>query len=148
MYTALRLMMIGWQFSGKRKKRTGIEDDYLEMAKVDNRDSAWFDRIPVPRMVTNQLNHRLELRMAELDSKILQDANGMLQTREQEHHTWVVGTLALFLVLHIRELDAGRNIFWKRYKDSVSSFDLRKVNRTLTNSARILDTSIEATGAH
>jgi hypothetical protein len=142
MYTALRLMMIGWQFSGKRKKRTGVEDDYLGMAKVENIDSAWFDRIPVPRMVTNQLNHRLELRMAELDSKILQDADGMLQTRKQEHHTWVVGTLALFLVLHIRELDAGRNIFWKRYKDSVRPLDLRKGNKMLTTSARILDTPI------
>jgi len=31
----------------------------------------------------------------------------------------VVGILATFLVLHIRELDAGRNIFWRRYKDSL-----------------------------
>lgn len=120
MYTALRLMMIGWRFSGKRKSRTGIEDDYLGMAKVENRDSAWFGRIPVPRMVTNQLDHRLELRMAELDSKILKDADNMLKARG--HHMWVVGTLAIFLVLHIRELDAGRNIFWRRYEDSVSFF--------------------------
>lgn len=27
---------------------------------------------------------------------------------------WVVVTLAVFLLLHIREVDAGRNIFWSR----------------------------------
>jgi hypothetical protein len=124
MYTALRLMMKGCQFSGKRKKRTGLDDDYLGMAKIEDTDSAWFGCIPIPRMVANQVNHRLELRMKEIDSEILKDADDLLQTKKQ--HAWVVGTLALFLVLHIRELDAGRNIFWKRYKDPVSSSNLRK----------------------
>jgi hypothetical protein len=124
MYTALRLMMKGCQFSGQRKKRTGLDDDYLGMARIEDIDSAWFGCIPIPRMVTNQVNHRLELRMKELDSEILKDADDLLQTKKQ--HAWVVITLAIFLVLHIRELDAGRNIFWKRYKDSVNSFNLRE----------------------
>jgi hypothetical protein len=117
-------MMKGCQFSRKRKKRTGLDNDYLGMAKIEDTDSAWFGCIPIPRMVANQVNHRLELRMKELDSEILKHADDLLQTKKQ--HAWVVGTLALFLVLHIRELDAGRNIFWKRYKDPVGFFDLRK----------------------
>lgn len=117
MYTALRLMMMGWQFSGKRKERTGVEDDYLGMPIVEEKNSAWFGRRAVPRMVTNQLNHKLELMMAELDSKILKDVEDLLESAE--HHMWLVGTLSMFLLLHIRELDAARNFYWGRYKDSV-----------------------------
>jgi hypothetical protein len=45
MYTALSLIMIGCQFSGTRKERTGIEDDYLDMTLVDDIKSAWFGRV-------------------------------------------------------------------------------------------------------
>jgi hypothetical protein len=101
--------MIGPQFSGTRKERTGIEDDYLDMTRVEDRNSAWFGRTPVPRIVINQLNHRLELRMAELDSKILEEVSDMLESRER--HMWAIRIRALFLLLHTRELNIGRNIF-------------------------------------
>jgi hypothetical protein len=68
-------------------------------------------------MVTNQLNHLFELEMARLDSMILKGVQDILQKREK--HMWVVGTLALFLLLYIRDVDTGRNIFWDRYKDKV-----------------------------
>jgi len=110
-------MLKGCQFSGTRKERTGIEDDYLDMTRVEDRNSAWFGDIPVPRMVANQVNHRLELRMAELDSEIMEEVVDILETGER--HMWLIGILASFLVLNIRELDAGRNIFWRRYRDSV-----------------------------
>jgi hypothetical protein len=117
MYSALCLIMIGWQFSGTRKERTGIEDDYLDMTAVKDIKSAWFGRTPVPRMITNQLTHRLELRMAVLDCQILEEVSNILECRER--HMWVIGMLALFLLLHTREIDAGRNIFWGRYRDEV-----------------------------
>jgi hypothetical protein len=109
--------MIGCQFSGTKKERTGVEDDYLDMTLVEDIKSAWFGRTPVPRMVTNQLNHRLELRMAELDREVLKELAKILESRER--HMWVIGILALFLLLHTREIDAGRNIFWGRYRDEV-----------------------------
>lgn len=43
----------------------------------------------------------------------------MLEQRKRS--SWVVATLALFILLHVRELDAARNIFWGRYKDLAGS---------------------------
>jgi len=107
MYTTLRLITIGCRFSGP---------ETLGMAMVDDPASAWYGDIPVPRMVRNQVNHLLEFRMIELDRKITQ----ALSRLRQDRRLWMVGTLAVFLLLHIRELDAGRNIYWSRYRDSVS----------------------------
>ena len=87
------------------------------MATVTDRFSAWYGIIPVPRMVQNQLGHLLELKMIELDKNILKAVQDLLEKRSRR--MWVIGTLAVFLLLHIRELDAGRNIYWRRYKDSV-----------------------------
>jgi hypothetical protein len=47
--------------------------------------------------------------MAELDSKILEEVSDMLESRER--HMWAIRIRALFLLLHTRELDIGRNIF-------------------------------------
>ena len=109
--------MTGPQFSGTRKERTGVDDDYLDMTKVEDRDSAWFGCTPVPRMITNQINHRLELRIGELDSEILKEVAKLLERRER--HMWVIGILTCFLLLHTRELDTGRTIFWRRFRDTV-----------------------------
>ena len=127
MYTALVLMMKGCHFSRRRKERTGIDDDYLGMSEVEDNFSAWFGCIPVPRMVTNQINHQLELRIQSLDSQIMKDVHRRL--REKSYRSWIVDTITIFLVLHIRELDGGRNIFWQRYQDPVSSSDLWNVRR-------------------
>ena len=108
MYTTLRLISIGWGFCG---------EETLEMTIVTDRSSSWYGNIPVPRMVQNQLGHLLELNMIELDARILRAVHDLLGKRSRQ--MWVVGTLAMFLLLHIRELDAGRNIYWRRYKDSV-----------------------------
>ncbi|KAK3291070.1 uncharacterized protein B0H64DRAFT_331354 [Chaetomium fimeti] len=105
MYTALRLITKGCRFSGP---------ETLGMTVIDDPVSAWYGHIPVPRMVKNQVNHLLELKMIELDQKITDALNRLLSDRR----LWIVGTLAVFLLLHIRELDAGRNIYWARYKDS------------------------------
>ena len=60
--------------------------------------------------------HRLELRMAELDHEVLKELANILESGER--HMWVFGMLALFLLLH-REIDAGRNTFWRCYTKSV-----------------------------
>jgi hypothetical protein len=109
LYTCLRLLFIGWQFHGY---------ETLGMQMVGDPASAWYGRIPVPRMVQNQLGHQLELRMIGLDSKILSALHILLKKRDRS--LWVVTTLTVFFLLHVRELDGARNIFWKRYKDVVS----------------------------
>ncbi|KAF2834182.1 hypothetical protein M501DRAFT_984603 [Patellaria atrata CBS 101060] len=107
MYTTLRLIRIGWRFSG---------EETLGMATIKDKQSAWYDTIPVPRMVQNQLGHLFELHIIDLDEKILKALHVILEKRDRR--MWVVGTLAVFLLLHVRELDAGRNIYWRRYRDS------------------------------
>jgi hypothetical protein len=60
-------------------------------------------------------------------------------------------TLAIFLLLHIREIDAGRNIYWNRYKDSVCpplEFYDQTLLPVLTIQARVLDSSVEARSPH
>lgn len=108
MYTTLRIMRLKWVLSG---------DESLGMAAVEDRDSAWYGLKPVPRMIQNQLGHLLELNLIALDRKILRVVQGMIE--KGERRMWIVVTLAVFLLLHIRELDAGRNILWTRYEDPV-----------------------------
>ncbi|KFZ23193.1 hypothetical protein V502_02323 [Pseudogymnoascus sp. VKM F-4520 (FW-2644)] len=110
MYTALHLMMIGWQFPGEENEES------LGMSTVEDKTSPLFGRKPVPRMVVNQLNHQLELRMAELDDKILRGIDEII-VQSSDRRNGVVAILATVLLLHIREVDAGRNIYWKRVKD-------------------------------
>lgn len=108
MYTALRLIRIGCQFDG---------EETLGMVVVDDSQSAWYKHTPVPRMVQNQLCHQLEMRMVELDAKILKRVEVIMRAGKRSE--WLIMTIAVFLLLHIRELDAGRNIHWRRYKDPV-----------------------------
>lgn len=97
-------------------------------------------------MIQNQLGHLLELNIIDLDRKILKDVQTLMEKRERR--MWVVATLAVFFLLHIRELNVGRNIFWSRYKDLVCPPKVLRSDIILTTKARILDTSVEAKGPH
>lgn len=89
------------------------------MSPVDSEASPWYGITPVPRVLQNQLNHQMELKMAELDEKITK--NIMTIMKKAERKNWLTGTLALFFLLHVREIDAGRNFFWNRYEDKVGN---------------------------
>lgn len=102
MYTAHRLLISGWQFSG---------DKCLGIAAVKERESMFYGFKYVPRMVHNQLNHTLELKMMELDKKVLKGARDIMVYGERR--MWIVGFLALFFLLHIREVDAGEIVDWR-----------------------------------
>lgn len=110
LYTALCLMSKGCQF-------LGVET--LGMAPVLDSQSAWFGSTPLPRMVQNHISHCLEIHIAKLDAKIMRAVSSIFDKRSR--NKWHIATLAVFLLLHVRELDAGRNIYWKRYKDTVST---------------------------
>lgn len=101
-------MRIGWHFAGTES---------LGMSVVDNKSSPWHGIKPVPRMLQNQLNHQLELKMAEIDETIMKSAMAIMKNADRKQ--WLIGTLSLFLLLHVREIDAGRNLFWNRYEDKV-----------------------------
>lgn len=101
-------MRIGWHFAGTER---------LEMSEVKDTSSPWYGITPVPRMLQNQLNHQLELKMVELDEKIMKTA--MVIMKKADRKQWLVGMLSIFLLLHVREIDAGRNLFWNRYEDKV-----------------------------
>ncbi|KAI6508394.1 hypothetical protein MCOR10_010916, partial [Pyricularia oryzae] len=107
LYTALCLMSKGCQF-------LGVET--LGMAPVLDSQSAWFGSTPLPRMVQNHISHCLEIHIAKLDAKIMRAVSSIFDKRSR--NKWHIATLAVFLLLHVRELDAGRNIYWKRYKDT------------------------------
>lgn len=137
MYTTLHLMRVKWKFS---------EDESLEMATVKDWDFAWYNIKSVPWMIQNQLGHLLKMKLINLNRKILKVVQNLMKKREQ--HMWIVITLAVFLLLHIQELDAGRNILWSRYRDPVcSSFKI--YNQTLlTTKAQILNTFVKAKDPH
>ncbi|KAI8648151.1 hypothetical protein NCS56_01547300 [Fusarium sp. Ph1] len=108
MYTALRLLRVGWRFAG---------EETLGMTKVQSKNSAWHGIIPVPRMIQNQLNHQLERILVEWDKEVLLALHQLLPGGRDK---WIPATLTTFLLLHIRELDAGRNIIWKNATDPLN----------------------------
>ncbi len=71
MYTVLRLLRIGWKFSG---------DESLGMATVREKDSPFYGFKHVPQILRDQLNHVLELKLKELDTEILKGAQDILKS--------------------------------------------------------------------
>lgn len=101
-------MRIGWKFAG---------DEALEMSIIDDQDSPWHGMRPVPRMVQNQLDHLLELHVIALDKAIIREVNILLRKRQRSK--WLITILAVFFLLHVREVDGARNIYWERWSDPV-----------------------------
>src|SRR4051794_11657838 len=97
-------MRAGWHFAGR---------ETLGMSVVRKPESPFYGAAPVPRMVENQLNHAIEVYMVQLEKDILH----WLETSTNEN--WVYQFLAIFFVLHVREVDAGRNLYWARNLDPV-----------------------------
>ena len=101
MFAALRLLRLGWDFSGNES--LGIET-------VKEKESVFYGFRHVPRMLRDQLNSALELEMMKLDKEILKDARRILEDGKPD--MWVIGYLVLFFLLHIREVYAGRLLYW------------------------------------
>ncbi len=90
MYTAVLLLRMGWWFSS---------NESLEMETVKERNSLFYGLKYVPRMVHKQLNYALELKMMELDQKILEGVHDIMEGGDR--CMWIVGFLALILLFHI-----------------------------------------------
>ncbi|KAK1656972.1 hypothetical protein BDP55DRAFT_53307 [Colletotrichum godetiae] len=104
LYTAFRLMRLRLKFSGS---------EHLGMFEVLDSESPWCNSIPVPRMVQSQVIHILEKYVKDMDSYI-QFNKPRKSVREED---LPVTILIYFFLLHVREVDAGRNIYWNRFED-------------------------------
>ena len=132
MYASLALIMAGLQF-------VDSEGETLEMPNVWEKDSVWYGSTPVPRMIRNQVGHLLELNMKRLNGEIKKGLSKMEQKGDRK--MWIVGCVTSFFLAHTEEVDAGRNLFWSRYEDSVGLTSDHKKG-VLTITGRVLDTSI------
>ncbi|KAI1770079.1 hypothetical protein F4818DRAFT_434349 [Hypoxylon cercidicola] len=103
LYTSLQLMMLPLEFAG---------DQTLDMEMVEDENSLWYGQVPVPRMVKSQLGHLLEMNIVQLD-QLLQS----VRLKNGQPMDLPVRILIYFFLLHVRELDGARNIYWKRFAD-------------------------------
>lgn len=103
LYTTYRLIRRRFYLHG---------NETLDMPKLGNS----LRSLP-PRMVRNHITHILELRLWTLDQRIRKTVQSLLYARRRVD--WVRGTLAVFFLIHVQELDAGRLISWSRNGDPV-----------------------------
>ncbi|KAI0186609.1 hypothetical protein F4808DRAFT_109641 [Astrocystis sublimbata] len=101
LYTCLQLLLHPLQLCG---------GETLDMAAITDPHSPWYGQRPVPRQVSSQIKHLLEMKAVDLDNQLhsARRNNGMELTEL---------ILVYFFLLLSHELDAARNIFWKRYED-------------------------------
>jgi hypothetical protein len=99
-----------WQFADK---------ETLGMTAIYEPESCWHGFTPVPRMIQNQLGHLVEMHMAALDEKILFSLRKM--GNKNDRREWMIQIIAIAILLHTREVDIGRNIYWSRRDNTVWS---------------------------
>ena len=87
------------------------------MVPVDDENSAWHMLVPVPRIIQNQLNHMLEEYMMDQDRRVLSEVQKLFRSGRRQDA--VLATLAVILLLQIREIDEGRNMYWDQNQDVV-----------------------------
>ncbi|KAI8626607.1 hypothetical protein F5Y19DRAFT_488205 [Xylariaceae sp. FL1651] len=101
LYTCVQLLLHPLQLCGV---------ETLDMVAIRDPRSPWYGQRPVPRQVSSQIKHLLEIKAAYLDDQLhsARRKSGMELTEL---------ILVYFFLLLSHELDAARNIFWKRYED-------------------------------
>ena len=103
LWTANRLLMKGWRFSGR---------DTLGMTMFADGST------PAPRVLQNQLDHRLESYIAQVEVHVLTDLQkAMLRTPRNE---WINVFIVVVIILHVRERDIWRLAHWIINPDGVS----------------------------
>src|SRR5690242_8155621 len=101
--------MEGWQLEG---------EDLLEMPVVKQSDCPLYNKVPVPRVLENQLDLHLESYIVDVENKslkMLQDA--LLQ---KSRNSPVDMFLSAVLSLHVVERDIWRLLFWVYHNQQVS----------------------------
>jgi hypothetical protein len=82
----------------------------LDMSPVVDPESFLYGITPAPRVVQNQLDRRLERYCAEKEAEYLKALqNSMLRKRRLE---WTTIFTSSVIVLHIRERDIWRLLYW------------------------------------
>ncbi|ORY01909.1 hypothetical protein BCR34DRAFT_574570 [Clohesyomyces aquaticus] len=132
-YTTLCVLRRHWTFVGP---------ETLGMEPITNPNSAFYGVSPIPRMIQNQLGHLLELHIIELDKEILKLIAKTLRLKRRTD--WAALTLTLTILLHTRELDIGRNLFWSRYGDPAGFWIHPSQPKALINEATLACNSLIA----
>jgi hypothetical protein len=109
LWSAHRLLMTGWQLR--------IPGN-LGMSPVKDRRSLLNGTTPAPRVLQNQLDRMLEQYCANKELECLQELQRCM--RKDSKRLWVVVFIVIVLLLHVRERDIWRLLYWTQGNNSVS----------------------------
>lgn len=104
LFTAPRLLMKGWEVS--------------EVPILTDIDSPYFNMRPAPRVLENELDHELEIYVADLELSLL----GRLESHILKKRTidWKQLASTVLVLLAVMERDIWRLVYWVRHKEQVS----------------------------
>lgn len=108
LWTAIQLLMKGWIMRG---------EETLGMAVVNEERSPLNGTVPVPRVLQNQLDHKLEQEVIKTEHKLLKELQRVMRRRNR--HQWIVVFVAVVIVLHVLERDTWRLLYWVHRPEQV-----------------------------
>jgi hypothetical protein len=100
--------MKGWEMT---------EDGSLGMNIVENGDSSLFGTVPAPRVLQNQLDRMLEEYCATKEVDCLRGLQSSMY--RSTSRDWTVIFVVTVIILHIRERDIWRLMYWTSLSDQV-----------------------------
>jgi hypothetical protein len=101
--------MTGWQLT--------IPGD-LGMRPVQHQGSLLNGTTPAPRVLQNQLDRILEQYCADRELKCLEDLQRSM--RQSTQRRWIVIFIVTVIILHVRERDLWRLLYWTLQNNNVS----------------------------
>ncbi|UPX14887.1 uncharacterized protein EKO05_0005358 [Ascochyta rabiei] len=101
LWSAHRLLMQGWQLTLPGS---------LGMPPVTDPSSFLFNTTPAPRVIQNQLDRRLERYCADQEAECLKALSVTMLGRYRRD--WVATFISAVMVLHTRERDIFRLLYW------------------------------------
>jgi hypothetical protein len=104
--------MTGWQLA--------VPGD-LGMLPVKHRGSLLNGTTPAPRVLQNQLDRILEQYCAKKELECLKELQRSM--RGQSKRPWIVVFIVTVLLLHVRERDIWRLLYWTLRNNNVSAAD-------------------------
>ncbi|KAH8799640.1 hypothetical protein F5884DRAFT_112259 [Xylogone sp. PMI_703] len=101
LWAANRLLMEGWQLEG---------EDLLEMPVVKQSDCPLYNKVPVPRVLENQLDRHLESHIVNIEGRLLKMLQNALLQKSNSDPIDIF--LSVTMILHVVERDIWRLLWW------------------------------------
>lgn len=95
------------------------------MDVVNDIHSPLHGTVPVPRVLQNQLDHLLEMQIADIESELFLRLQKTMRLRKRAD--WVSIFLAVILILHVIERDIWRLLYWLRHHEEVRFMDTLEI---------------------